>query len=75
MRILFTTLKDTKNPRYKTEQDLLSRMAAEPMKETQVPGPAQRVLMEMVKQKLVQLSAGGWRLTPLGSWYITHTME
>ena len=75
VRILFTTLKDQKNHHFKTERDLLSRMASRALKEAQVPGSDQRVLMEMVKQKLVQLSAGGWRLTPLGSWYITHATE
>jgi hypothetical protein len=75
VRILFTTLKDQKNHHYKVELDLLSRIAAQPLQETQVTGSAQRVLMEMAKQKLVQPSAGGWRLTPLGSWYITSAPE
>ncbi len=70
-RILFTMLKDHKNHHYKVEWDLLSRMAVGPLKETQVAGSDQRVLMEMVKQKLVQPSARGWRLTELGTWYIT----
>ena len=75
VRILFAALKDKKNHHYKVERDLLSRLAVQPLKETQVPGSAQRVLMEMVKQKLVHPSAGGWRLTPLGTWYITQVME
>ena len=75
VRILFTTLKNQDNPHYKIEFDLLGRMAAQPLKEAQVTGSAQRVLMEMAKQKLVQLSAKGWRLSPLGSWYITRASE
>ena len=75
VRILFTTLKDQKNHHYKVELDLLSRIAAQPLKEAQVTGSAQRVLMEMAKQKLVQPSAKGWRLTPLGSWYIKSAPE
>jgi phosphomannomutase len=75
VRILFKTLKDQKNHHYKVELDLLSRIAAQSLKETRVAGSAQRVLMEMAKQKLVQPSAGGWRLTSLGTWYITSAPE
>ena len=75
VRILFATLKNQDNHHYKVELDLLSRIAAQPLPETQVTGSAQRVLMEMAKQKLVQLSVKGWRLTPLGSWYITSAPE
>ena len=75
VRILFATLKDKKNPHYKVEQDLLSRMAVLPLKETQVAGSAQQVLREMAKQKLVKPSVGGWRLTPLGTWYITRALK
>ncbi len=75
VRILFTALKNQDSHHYKMELDLLSRIAAQPLQETQVTGSAQRVLMEMAKQKLVQPSAGGWRLTPLGSWYITSAPE
>ena len=74
-RILFTALKNQASPHYKIERDLLIRIAAQPLKEAQVAGSAQRVLMEMAKQKLVQPSAKGWRLTPLGSWYSTHVSE
>ncbi len=72
VRILFTSLKDKKNSHYKMERDLLHRIVGRPLAETQVTGSAQQVLREMVKQKLVQPSAKGWRLTPLGSWYITY---
>ena len=75
VRVLFTTLKNQDSHHYKIELDLLSRIAAQPLNEKQVTGSAQRVLMEMAKQKLVQPSAGGWRLTPLGTWYITSAPE
>lgn len=75
VRILFTTLKDRKNHHYKVELDLLHRIAVKPLKEAQVTGSAQQVLREMAKQKLVQPSARGWRLTPLGSWYISSAPE
>ena len=75
VRILFTELKNQDNHHYKIELDLLSRIAAQPLQETQVTGSAQQVLREMEKQKLVQLTAKGWRLTPLGSWYITSPSE
>ena len=58
VRILFTALKNQNSHHYKVELDLLSRIAAQPLKESQIPGSAQRVLMEMAKQKLVQPSAG-----------------
>ncbi len=75
VRILFTTLKNQNSHHYQVELDLLSRIAAQPLQETQVTGSAQQVLREMAKQKLVQPSAKGWRLTPLGSWYITSAPE
>jgi phosphoglucosamine mutase len=75
VRILFKTLKDRKNPHFKVEMDLLSRIAAQPLKEAQVTGSAQQVLREMAKQKLIKPSAKGWRLTPLGTWYITSAPE
>lgn len=74
-RILFTALKNQDNDHYKMELVLLSRISAQPLKENQVTGSTQRLLMEMVKQKLVRLSAKGWCLTPLGSWYINNTLE
>ena len=70
VRVLFETLKDENSHHYKVELDLLSRIAVQPLPDTQVSGSAMRVLMEMAKQKLVQPSTRGWRLTPLGSWYI-----
>jgi hypothetical protein len=76
VRILFTSLKNQDSHYYKMELDLLSRIAAQPLQESEVKGAAdQRVLMEMAKQKLVQPSAEGWRLTLLGSWYITSAPE
>jgi hypothetical protein len=75
VRILFATLKDQKSHHYKVERDLLSRMAVRPLKETQVTGSAQQVLREMAKQKLVRPSARGWRLTSLGTWYITNALK
>ena len=75
VRILFAALKNQDNPHYKIELDLLSQIAAQPLQETRVAGSAQRVLMEIAKQKLIQPSVKGWRLTPLGSWYISSTLE
>jgi phosphoglucosamine mutase len=75
VRVLFAALKNQDNPHYKIELDLLSRIATQPLPEIQVTGSAQRVLMEMAKQKLVQPSVKGWRLTPLGSWYIKSASE
>lgn len=76
VRILFATLKNEENHLYKVEQDLLRQIAAQPLPESKVTdATAQRVLMEMAKQKLVLPSAKGWRLTPLGTWYIKSVPE
>ena len=76
VRILFTALKNQDSPHYKMELDLLSRIAGKPLMESQVTGPTdRRVMVALEKQKLVQPSANGWRLTPLGSWYITSAPE
>jgi hypothetical protein len=75
VRILFESLKDPKNHHYKVERDLINRMADRPLKDNQVDGSAQQVLREMAKQKLVQPSTHGWRLTPLGTWYITSVLK
>ena len=75
VRILFMALKDPKNSHYQVEQELLGRMTVQPLKEAQVSGPARQVLQEMAKQQLAQPSARGWRLTPLGTWYINHVSE
>jgi phosphomannomutase len=76
VRILFTALKNQDSPHYPVELDLLSRIAGKPLMESQVTGAtARRVLAALEKQKLVQPSAKGWRLTPLGSWYINSAPE
>jgi len=76
VRILFTALKNEDSRHYPVELDLLSRIAGKPLQESQVTGAThRRVLVELEKQKLVQPSAKGWRLTPLGSWYINSAPE
>lgn len=76
VRILFATLKNEDSPHYPVELDLLSRIAAQPLMESQVGGAtSQKILMELAKQQLVQPSSQGWRLTPLGTWYINSAPE
>jgi len=75
VRILFAALKNVGSHHYKVELDLLSRIAARPLMESQVASADQQVFREMAKQKLVQPSANGWRLTPLGTWYINSAPE
>ncbi|NIQ02653.1 MAG: hypothetical protein GWM98_21690, partial [Nitrospinaceae bacterium] len=73
-RILFETLKNRTSPHYRVEADLLRQVAARPLPEGSLKdSTAQRVLAEMAKQKLIRLSPRGWRLTPLGTWYIKST--
>ena len=75
VRILFKNLKDQKNRHYKIEWELLNRIATQPIKESGIKTADQQVLREMAKQKLVKPSIKGWRITPLGSWYINNTSK
>ena len=76
VRILFSTLKDETHHRYKVELDLLSRIAGRPLMESKISdAESLQVLAELGKQKLIQPSPKGWKLTALGTWYITSAPE
>ncbi len=73
LRLLLGTLKDTEDHYYKLELDVLSQVAANTLPEDRLILDKQartRLLAEMGKQKLIALTAKGYRLTARGKWYI-----
>jgi hypothetical protein len=72
---LFSLLKNRDNLFYKLELYALSQIASRPVidKELEIKNQYKsRLINEMRKQNLIQLSLEGNRLTPLGKWYINH---
>ena len=75
IKLLTSLLKDRDNSFYKIELDALSQIAARPITDEELEIKNQykfRLINEMKKQNLIQLSHEGNRLTPLGKWYINH---
>jgi phosphomannomutase len=73
IRLLLGALKDTDDHYYKLELDVLSQVAVTPVPEEELILEKQsrtRVIAEMGKQKLIELTAKGYRLTARGKWYI-----
>jgi phosphomannomutase len=73
IRLLLETLKDTGDRYYKLELDVLSQLALHPVPEDALileKRSRTRVIAEMGKQKLIELTAKGYRLTARGKWYI-----
>jgi len=73
IRLLLGTLKDTGDHFYKLELDVLSQVAVHPVPEDELVLEKQsrtRIIAEMGKQKLIELTAKGYRLTARGKWYI-----
>ena len=73
IRLLLGSLKDTEDHYYKLELDVLSQVAASTMPENRLileKKSRTRVLAEMGKQNLIELTPKGYRLTPRGKWYI-----
>ena len=78
IRILLGSLKDRKDHYYKLELDVLSQIAPKALPEDQLiveKNSRTRVLAEMGKQNLIELTAKGYRLTPRGKWYIASGSE
>ena len=67
-------MKDFKNRLCKLEEDILNQLIHESVPNTKLklkkPEGA-RVLLEMVKQDLIQLTKDGHTLTSLGKWYLS----
>lgn len=75
IKLLTSLLKDRDNSFYKVELDALSQIAARPVTDEELEIKNQyksRLINEMKKQNLIQLSREGNRLTPLGKWYMGH---
>lgn len=73
IRLLLGALKDTGDHHYKLELDVLSQIAPGALPEDRLvldKHSRTRVLAEMGKQKLIELTAKGYRLTARGKWYI-----
>ena len=72
---MFSLLKNRDNLFYKLELYSLSQIASRPVidKELEIKNQYKsRLINEMRKQNLIQLSLEGNHLTPLGKWYINH---
>jgi phosphoglucosamine mutase len=75
LKLLFAQMKDPDNLLYKMELYVLSQIASRPKVDEELEIKKQyksRLIIEMRKQNLMQLSPKGNRLTPLGKWYINH---
>ncbi|MBT5551066.1 MAG: hypothetical protein HOJ79_11395 [Nitrospina sp.] len=75
LKLLFSQMKDPENLFYKMELYVLSQIASRPVLDEELEIMNQyksRLISEMRKQNLIQLSQKGNSLTPLGKWYINH---
>ena len=75
LKLLFSLLKNRDNLFYKMELYVLSQIASRPVIDEELEVKRQyksKLINEMRKQNLIQLSLEGNRLTPLGKWYINH---
>jgi phosphoglucosamine mutase len=73
IKILFTALKNCDHHFYKLELDALSQIASQPLNEKDLEiekFSKTRLVTEMQKQSLIEMSSKGFRLTALGKWYV-----
>ncbi len=73
IRILFSALKNCDHHFYKLELDALSQIASQPLNEKKLEiekHSKTRLVTEMQKQGLIEMSSKGFRLTALGKWYV-----
>ncbi len=78
IRLLLGTLKDVEDHYYKLELDVLSQVATGTVPDGQLileKHSHNRILAEMGKQSLIELTAKGYRLTARGKWYIASNAE
>ena len=74
IKILLSSMKDFENYFYKLEQDIFNQLinGSIPKAKLKLKKPAgERVLSEMTKQSLIQLTKNGHSLTDLGKWYLS----
>ncbi len=73
IKILFTALKNCDHHFYKLELDVLSQIASQSLNEKDLEiekYSKTRLVTEMQKQRLIEMSSKGFRLTALGKWYV-----
>ena len=73
IKILFTALKNCDHHFYKLELDALSQIVSQPLNEKNLEiekHSKTRLVTEMQKQGLIEMSSKGFRLTALGKWYV-----
>lgn len=73
IKILFTALKNCDHHFYKLELDALSKIASQPLNEKDLEiekHSKTRLVTEMQKQGLIEMSPKGFHLTALGKWYV-----
>lgn len=78
IRFLLGNLKDLEDHYYKLELDVLSQLAPGTLPEERLvldKNFRTRLLAEMGKQKLIELTAKGYRLTARGKWYIASSQK
>jgi len=72
VKILLSSIKDYENNLYLLEQDIFNQLSSGPIirNKLKLKKPlGDRVLSEMVKQNLIELTKKGYFLTNLGEWY------
>ncbi len=72
-RLLLQTMKDGANRFCRMENNVLAQLAKSAHREDALDAPASdrgRLLAEMLKQGLVRSAPGGFRISPLGKWYL-----
>jgi phosphomannomutase len=78
IRFLLGALKDQEDHYYKLELDVLSQLAPGTVPEGRLildKNSRTRLLAEMGKQKLIELTVKGYRLTARGKWYIASSQK
>ena len=73
IKILFTALKNWDHHFCKLELDALSQIVSQPLNEKDLEiekHSKTRLVTEMQKQGLIEMSSKGFHLTALGKWYV-----
>ena len=75
VRILIKTMKDSTDSWMQDERHLLNQLRVKRATEFKIqatPERCQRLLNEMEKQRLIELTPAAYRLTQLGKWVTMH---
>ena len=77
IKILFATLKNYDHHFYKLELNALNQIASQTLNEKDLKIEKQsktRLVTEMQKQGIIEMSPKGFRLTALGKWYVENCL-